>query len=59
MFKDYVFPTKQIHHVRLIKTNQFMLYREIVTVCSEIHIKHINALCGKNIELYDAKPGGT
>jgi len=24
-----------------------MLYREIMTVCSEIHTKHINTLCGQ------------
>ena len=28
-----------------------MLYREIVAVCSEIHTKHINTLCGQNVEL--------
>ena len=28
-----------------------MLYREIIAVCSEIHIKHINTLCGQNVEL--------
>jgi hypothetical protein len=28
-----------------------MLYREIIAVCSEIHTKHINALCGQNVEL--------
>ena len=27
-----------------------MLYREIIAVCSEIHTKHINALCGQNVE---------
>ena len=27
-----------------------MLYREILAVCSEIHTKHINALCGQNVE---------
>jgi len=26
-----------------------MLYREIITVCSAIHTKHINALCGHGI----------
>jgi hypothetical protein len=26
-----------------------MLYREIIAVCSEIHTKHINALCGQNV----------
>jgi hypothetical protein len=29
-----------------------MLYREIITVCSEIHTKHINTLYGQNTELY-------
>jgi hypothetical protein len=59
MIKDSVFPKKQIHQVGLIKTNQFMLYREIATVCSDIHTKNTNALCGQNEEFYDVKPGGT
>jgi len=29
-----------------------MLYREITAVCSQIHTKHINTLCGQNVELY-------
>ena len=28
-----------------------MLYREIMAVCSQIHTKHINKLCGQNVEL--------
>jgi len=32
-----------------------MLYREISAVCSEIYIKHINTLCGKNVELLNVK----
>ena len=28
-----------------------MLYREIITVCSQIHKKHINTLCGQNVWL--------
>jgi len=32
-----------------------MLYREIIAVCSEIHTKHINALCGLNVELLNVK----
>ena len=28
-------------------------------MCSEIHTKHINALCGQNVELFNVKPGGT
>ena len=32
-----------------------MLYREIMTACSEIHTKHINAVCGQNVELLNVK----
>jgi hypothetical protein len=32
-----------------------MLYREIVAVCSEIHAKHINTLCGQKVELLNVK----
>src|SRR5215831_2251189 len=37
---------------QLYKTSQLMLYREIIAVCSQIHTKHINTLCGQNVELY-------
>ena len=33
-----------------------MLYREIIAVCSEIHTKHINAVCGQNVEFLSLKP---
>jgi len=32
-----------------------MLYREIISVCSQIHTKHINTLCGQNVELLNVK----
>jgi len=32
-----------------------MLYREIIAVCSQIHTKHINTLCGQNTELLSVK----
>jgi hypothetical protein len=35
-----------------------MLYREIIAVCSETHPKHINTLCGQNVEFVNVKPGG-
>jgi hypothetical protein len=31
-----------------------MLYREIIAVCSEIHTKHINTLCGQNVAFKDS-----
>ena len=43
----------------VIKTSQLMLYREIIDVCSQIHTKHINTLCGQNVELLNVKLGGT
>ena len=36
-----------------------MLYREIIAVCSQIHTKHINTVCGQNVELFNVKPGVT
>ena len=33
-----------------------MLYTELIAVCSEIHTKHINALCGQNTEFTIVKP---
>jgi hypothetical protein len=36
-----------------------MLYREVIAVCSQIHIKHTNKLCGQNVVFVDVKPGGT
>ena len=36
-----------------------MLYREIIAVCSEIHTKHINTLCGQNVDFLIVKPSGT
>ena len=32
-----------------------MLYREIIAVCSQIHTKHLNTLCGQNVELLNVK----
>jgi len=35
-----------------------MLYREIITVCSQIQTKYINTLCGQNAEFVSVKLGG-
>jgi len=32
-----------------------MLYMEIITVCSQIHTKHINTLCGQTVDFVNAK----
>jgi len=36
-----------------LKTNKLIFYKEIIAVCSEIHTKHINALCGQNVALFE------
>ena len=45
----------ETHCVSVIKTSQLKLYREIIAVCSEIHTKHINTVCGQNVELLNVK----
>jgi hypothetical protein len=32
-----------------------MLYRDIIAVCSQIHTKHGNILCGQNVDLLNVK----
>jgi len=32
-----------------------MPYREMIAVCSQIHTKHTNTLCGQKVELFNFK----
>jgi len=41
--------------VSVIETSQLMLHREIMAVCSQLHTKHINTLCGQNVQLLNVK----
>jgi hypothetical protein len=43
------------HSLSVMQTSQLMLCREIIAVCSQIHTKHINTLCGQNVELLNVK----
>ena len=43
----------------VIKTSQLILYKEIINVCSQIHTKHINTLCGQNVELLNVNLGSS
>jgi hypothetical protein len=44
-------PYRAVNTLRLgLKTSQLMLNREIIAVCSEIYTKHINTVCGQNVE---------
>jgi hypothetical protein len=50
-------------YVRIIQDNKLtyfrgrrlILYREIMAICSEIHLKYVNVLCGQNVELLFVK----
>jgi hypothetical protein len=35
-----------------------MLYSEIIDVYSQMHTKHVNTLCGQNVEFVIVKFGG-
>ena len=52
-------PYRAVNTVAVIKTSEFMMCMEIMAVCSQIRTKHINTLCGQNVEFVSVKPGGT
>jgi hypothetical protein len=52
------FVPRSKHPVSVIKASQLMLYMEIIAVCSEIHTKHINTLCGQHVEFFIVEAGG-
>jgi hypothetical protein len=45
----------KIQSVPRSKHAPLMLYREVIAVCSDVHTKHINTLCGQNVELLNVK----
>jgi len=53
--KIHSVPSSKHTPSQLLQTSQLMLYREIIALCSEIHTKHINTLCGQNVELLNVK----
>jgi len=47
-------PYRAVSTLRLGYTKQ-SVNGEIIAVCSEIHTKHINTLCGQNVEFLNVK----
>ena len=37
------------HSISILTTNQFVMHRGKIAVCSQIHMKHIKTLCGQNV----------
>jgi hypothetical protein len=50
--KHSVRTAQYTHTVSVIKTSQLMFYLFNVAASTEIYTKHINTLCGQNVELY-------
>jgi hypothetical protein len=45
--------------VHLVYGTNYLMYREIIGVYSQIHTKHSNTLCVQDVEFLNVKPGGT
>ena len=50
VFKYSARTAHKTHFMSVVKTDQVMLYSEIIAVCPQIHTKHINTVCGQNVE---------
>jgi hypothetical protein len=59
LVKDSVPMAEKTQHFSIAKIRWFMLFEEIITIYSEIHMKPINILCGQIAELLKVKIGGT
>jgi hypothetical protein len=52
MFVVYIYSIRTLQrklYAAITDTSQLMLHSEIIAVCSQIHTKHINTLCGQNV----------
>jgi len=45
-------PYRAVNTLRLGYKNQSMLFREEIAVCSQIHTKHTNTLCGAEHRIF-------
>jgi hypothetical protein len=59
IFKYSVRTAKKTQPITITKISWLMLFKEIIAVYSENHVKPINTLCEQNSELLIVKAGGT
>jgi hypothetical protein len=57
LFKDLVRTAKKTLHFTITKINWLTLFKEIIAVCTENHMKHTITLCGQNAELLTVEVG--
>ena len=55
----YRYCTQYLNGVGDEKLISVAMSREIIAVCSQIHTKHINTLCGQNTGFSNARAAGT
>jgi hypothetical protein len=59
IFKNSARTAKKTQHFSVTKINLLMLFKKIIAVYSENHMKPINTLCGQNTELLIIKVTST
>jgi hypothetical protein len=59
IFNNSVRTAKKTQLFTITKINWLTLFKEIIAVFTENHMKSINTLCGQNAELLVTKAGGT
>jgi len=45
MFQNPICTSWRTHYVSIIKNSQLILFRDVITVCSETHMKHAKTHC--------------
>jgi hypothetical protein len=60
LFKHSARTAKKTQHFTITKINWLTLFKEIIAVYSENHMKYISSLCEQNAEeIVDVNVGGT
>jgi hypothetical protein len=50
IYTNSVRTSQETQHVSATKPNRLILFRKIIAVCCENHMKHKDELCGLNVE---------
>jgi hypothetical protein len=61
LYLNIQFVPRSKYSFSVMKVYNLMLYvyKKIFAVCSELHTRHAQALCGQKVEIFNTKPGGT
>jgi hypothetical protein len=59
IFNNSVRTIKKTQPITIMRISRLMLFKEVIAVYGENHMKPINTLCGQKAELLFVKAGGT